>query len=86
MEVQNTPQMADVFGVPTFYATDIVTEDAGAGNVRIWNCTRRGGLLVPNSEVIIPAVKLLLIGRHVSSYAQTIFNRDQLLLAGGMAH
>jgi hypothetical protein len=80
MAIGDAPQMADGFGVPTFYVTDCIREDAGDGNVRIWNCIHRSGLLVPQCEVIIPAGKLQMIGRDVSEFAFDLYHRHQMLM------
>jgi hypothetical protein len=78
MELRDAPRMADGFGVPTFYVTDIVTEDAGNGNVRIWNCVLKSGLLMPVCEVIVPASRLLRIGRDASDFAMDLHQRQQM--------
>jgi hypothetical protein len=72
--------------VPTYYITDIIQEDAGGGNIRVWNCTRRNGVMVPQFEVIIPAAALLVVGKKVSTFAQEIFNESQLRLPGDHVH
>ena len=76
MGIHDTPIIADAFGVPTFYVTDIVKEDAGAGNIRIMNCQRRNGILIPQCEIIVPACRLLPIGKEVSAFAHDIFMRE----------
>lgn len=69
----------DAYGVPTFYMTTAVPEDAGGGNVRIWNCCDRSGVLIPVCEVIIPATRLVVASRRVAEAAQTIFNMEMML-------
>lgn len=76
MGMHEAPQMADAFGVPTYYVTDIVKEDAGAGNIRIMNFQLRNGILIPQCEVIVPACRLLPIAREVSSFACDIYQRE----------
>jgi hypothetical protein len=85
MGMQRAPQMAEVLGVPTFYATHCVIENAGNGNVRIWNCTVRGRLLIPNSEVIIPASRLVEIGDEVKAFAQNM-PEEETVFAEALAH
>lgn len=72
--------------VPTYYITDVLQEDAGNGNVRVWNCTRRNGILLPQFEVIIPAASLVTVGRKVSSFAQEVFNDLQMRGPGLKVH
>lgn len=72
--------------VPTYYITDVLQEDAGGGNIRVWNCTRRNGILVPQFEVIIPAIALVAVGRKVADFAQGVSNDHQLRLNGEKVH
>lgn len=72
--------------IPTYYVTDVFMEDAGGGNVRILNCERKSGNLVPLFEVILPAAALLPMGRNISDFAQAIFNETQLRLDGMKVH
>lgn len=72
--------------VPTYYITDILQEDAGGGNIRVWNCTRRKGILIPQFEVIIPAASLMAVGKKVASFAQEVFNAEQVRLPGDYVH
>lgn len=74
------PLVADVTGLPTFYVTDVVREDAGNGNARIWNCTVRSGILIPQCEIIIPAQRLFLIGHAASEFAAQIYRRHQVTM------
>ena len=83
MGMHDTPQMADTFGVPTFYATHVIRENAGYGNVRVLNCTMRGGILIPNSEVIFPATQIVTVCRDIASFAQDLFLAEQMMMAGG---
>jgi hypothetical protein len=63
----------DSYGVPTFYMNVPVAEPAGGGNVRVWNCVRKKGVLVPVCEIIIPAVELLIASRIITSAAMDTF-------------
>jgi hypothetical protein len=63
----------DGFGVPVYYVTVTVPEPAGGGNVRIWNCCDRSGILVPQCEIIIPAINLVVAARRIAEAAQEIF-------------
>jgi hypothetical protein len=82
--LDETPHMADTFGVPTYYVTDVVTENAGGGNLRIWNCEMRNGLLIPRCEIISPAMRILSLGRAVSDFAQRVFQDN--MMDTGKAH
>lgn len=72
--------------IPTYYITDVFQEDAGSGNVRILNCERRNGVLVPQFEVIMPSATLLPIGRKIADFAQGVFNDSQLRMPGVKVH
>lgn len=72
--------------VPTYYITDILQEDAGGGNIRVWNCTRRKGILIPQFEVIIPAASLMAVGKKVANFAQEVFENEQLRLPSQKVH
>lgn len=72
--------------VPTYYITDVHQEDAGGGNIRVWNCTRRNGILIPQFQVIIPALALVAVGKKVASFAQEVFNAEQVRLPGDHVH
>ncbi|SHJ71967.1 hypothetical protein SAMN05444159_1311 [Bradyrhizobium lablabi] len=66
----------EAYGVPTFYMNVPVAEPAGGGNVRVWNCVRRHGVLVPVCEIIIPAVELLVASRIITSAAIETFKME----------
>lgn len=72
--------------VPTYYITDILQEDAGNGNIRVWNCTRKNGVLVPQFEVIIPSVSLMMVGKKTAEFAQSVFNDLRLRGPGMKVH
>jgi hypothetical protein len=72
--------------VPTYYVTEVFQEDAGSGNIRVWNCTRRNGVLIPQFEVIIPAASLMAVGKKVANFAQEVFNAEQLRMPGQHVH
>lgn len=81
MGMHEAHQLGDIVGVPTYYVTDVITENAGGGNVRIWNCEMRNGILIPRCEIISPASRILQLGRAVSDFAQGVF-ADQMLRVG----
>jgi hypothetical protein len=62
--------MVDAFGVPTFYVTDIVQEDAGNGNIRIWLCTKRADVLVPQCELIMAARSVVSLSMESLDFAR----------------
>lgn len=85
MGIQTFP--AKMLGkVPTYYITDVFQEDAGGGNIRVWNCTKRNGVLIPQFEVIIPAAALLTVGKKVAEFAKSVFNESQTRGAGMKVH
>jgi hypothetical protein len=64
--------MVDAFGVPTYYVTDIVQEDAGNGNIRIWLCSRRADVLVPQCELIMAARSVVSLSMETLDFARGI--------------
>lgn len=52
-------EMADAFGVPSYFVTEILTEPAGGGCVRLFGCVRQRGLLVPQYMVVMPHLSML---------------------------
>jgi hypothetical protein len=72
--------------VPTYYIDDVFQEDAGTGNIRVWNYVRHNGVLVPQFEVIIASKSLLMVGKKVADFAQSVFNDAQLRIAGDKVH
>lgn len=76
-------QTFDAYCAPVFYATVAISEPAGGGNVRIWNCCDRSGILVPQCEIIIPAVNLVVAARRMADAAYEIFNSEMMI---GTAH
>jgi hypothetical protein len=67
----------DSYGVPSFYMNVPVTEPAGGGNVRVWNCVRKHGVLIPVCEIIIPAAELLVASRIITSAALEVFKMEK---------
>ena len=72
--------------VPTYYIDDVFQEDAGNGNIRVWNYVRQNGVLVPQFEVIIASKSLLMVGRKVADFAQSVFNEHEMRLMGDKVH
>lgn len=70
----------DAYGVPTFYMNVPVAEPAGGGNVRIWNCVRKKGVLIPVCEIIIPAIELVVASRIVGDAAIEAFKREREMM------
>lgn len=83
--IDDGPRFSDFLGVPTYYVTDVVREDAGDGNVRIWNCTMRGGIMFPHCELIVPAHRLLTLSQATITFAADVC-QHQLFLHTGMHH
>lgn len=80
--IEETPQIADCFGVPTFFATEVVTEPAGGGCVRLYGCVRQRGLLIPQYQVIMPHTSMLTCSRTAREAALTAL-KDEM---GALAH
>lgn len=80
--VETSPHFADCFDVPTFYVTHVVREDAGDGNIRVWNCIKRAGVLIPSCEVIVPASRLVMIGQAARDFAQQLCRKEILVGEG----
>jgi hypothetical protein len=74
MGIHTTSPMVDAFGVPTYYVTDIVQEDAGNGNVRIWLCTKRADVLIPQCELIMAARSAISLSSEAQDFASRITN------------
>jgi hypothetical protein len=68
--------LIDCVGVPTFYVTVAISEPCGGGNVRVMNCAERHGVLIPQVEIIIPAINLVTAARHVIETAQRVFKLE----------
>lgn len=70
----------EAYGVPCFYMNEPVAESAGGGNVRIWNCVRRHGVLIPVCEIVIPAAEVLIASRIITSAAMDTFKSEREML------
>jgi hypothetical protein len=55
-----------------------VPEPAGDGNVRVFNCVTRNGVLIPQCEIIIHSRRLVIAARVVTETAEEIFAREAL--------
>jgi hypothetical protein len=64
--------MVDAFGVPTYYVTNIVQEDAGGGNVRIWLCTKRADVMIPQCEIIMAAHSAVSLSEQAIEFARSL--------------
>jgi len=77
-------EMLDCVGIPEFFYTTIgKTEAAGGGCVRIYCCIERGGTLIPQFTVVMPAESLIIAARRAEDAALAVFNHEQM--AGVMA-
>lgn len=68
----------DLPGIPEFFMTEVRTEMAGGGCVRIFNCVERSGFLIPQCTVIIPAMNMIPIMQKVDDAARAVLNRWRL--------
>ena len=66
----------DTFGVPIFYVDQAITEDAGDGMTRIWNCATRNGVIIPQCEIITRASRLVIMATNVRDEAQAILRKE----------
>jgi hypothetical protein len=66
------------FGVPIFYVDRAITEDAGDGMTRIWNCATRNGVVIPQCEIITRASRLVIMATNVRDDAQAILRKEML--------
>lgn len=64
------------FGVPIFFVDTAITEDAGDGMTRVWNCATRNGVITPQCEIIMRASRLLVVARNVHEAAQGMLTRE----------
>ena len=72
MTMRRTPVAAKWTSVPTYRVTEVFHEDAGHGEVRVWNCDRVNGVIIPKCEIIIHCTDLLTCGKQVADFAKTI--------------
>ncbi|MDP1602452.1 MAG: hypothetical protein Q8M03_04220, partial [Legionella sp.] len=63
-------QLLECIGVPEYFATTTRLEDAGGGNVRIFNCIKRNGVLIPSCSVIFPTASILKIVQQTHDFAR----------------
>ena len=73
---EKEPKMADAYGIPEYFATHVRTEDAGGGCIRIYNCTLRGGLLIPQYTVVFPAMLLVTSAKKIYEISKRAFVQD----------
>ena len=72
-------EMLDAFGIPEYFYTTIgKTEDAGGGCVRIYCCIERGGDLMPQFTVVMPATSLLTAAKVAEDAALDVFRRERM--------
>jgi len=72
--------------IPTYYITDTIQEDAGGGNIRIWNYTRIRGVLVLRFQCIVASTKLLTISRNINDFSKIIAHAEQVRGIGDHVH
>jgi hypothetical protein len=76
----------DGIGVPTYFITDVIQEDAGNGVARIWNCSNQGGVLVPECKIIVHSTRLVQLGMDVHEFALQLYRREQINLMMANCH
>lgn len=73
-------EMLDGIGIPEFFYTTIgKTEDAGGGCVRIYCCIERGGNLIPQFTVVMPAESLLTAADRARAAALDCFRGHRMM-------
>lgn len=71
--------MIDAIGIPEYFITEIGRiEEAGGGCLRVYNCIKRAGHLVPVFSVIIPRDALVVCGLAAVAAAREII-KPQLI-------
>jgi hypothetical protein len=81
MEVQEkTETLIDTYGVPEFFASGVMVEDAGGGNVRQINYIERRGILVPTVCVVRPSEAIVQAAPKLLALCRKI------MLGAGVAH
>lgn len=65
--------MIDAIGIPEYFITDVGrVEEAGGGCLRVYNCIKRAGQLVPVFTVIVPREALMVCGTAVTNAVREI--------------
>jgi len=71
-------EMLDCVGIPEFFATTIgKIEQAGGGCIRAYVCVEKGGLLVPQYAVVMPALNMIAATKRVQEAALCLFNQTR---------
>lgn len=82
-DIETEPRMADAFGVPEFFVTDVgLIESACGGNIRVIHCIKRGGMLLPVFSLVKPMLNIIMSAQAVRDAAQELF---KLELGGGVS-
>lgn len=66
------------YGVPIFYVDNVITEDAGDGMSRIWNCATKNGVIIPQCEIITRSSRLLVMATGVRDDAWAILQKEMV--------
>ena len=62
----------DCVGVPDFFVTEAIMEDAGSGMVRTIRCIKRRGILIPVVSYVAPAAAVLKIAPLVTNFSMEV--------------
>lgn len=65
-------QVLDCVGVPDFFVTEAVMEDAGNGMVRTIRCIKRRGVLIPVVSYVTPAAAVLEVIPLVTNFSMEV--------------
>lgn len=80
-------EMANGYGVPEFFVTDVgLVESAGGGNVRVIRCIKRGGILFPVFSLVTPMVNMIVHAQAVRDAAQELFSQESAAVKAIRSH
>lgn len=71
--------MADAFGVPEFFVTHVgEIEDAGGGNVRVFRCIKRCGVLIPVFSLVTPTFSMIPQAKEIMDAARNLVVQEAM--------
>ncbi len=77
---QSDALMIDAIGIPEYFVTEVGRiEQAGGDCLRIYNCIRRAGQLVPLFTVVIPKDAVILAATKVITAARDTMEAREII-------